>query len=212
VKADALKGMSEQDLVALKDVIEAPIPTGVAAQPVEVRPFVKEWTKEEVAPLLEKNLAHRDFDRGKVMFAAAKCYNCHRFDGDGGAVGPDLTILSGRFSAQDILESVIDPNKVINEQYAAVNIVTTDGKVFTGRISNYGGGNIVINTDMLDPNAIEEIQPKDIEELETASVSMMPSGLLNTLNESELLDLFAFLLSRGDRNHAMFEPAPAADK
>jgi len=41
---------------------------------------------------------------------------------------------------------------------------------------------------------------------------MMPSGLLNTLNESELLDLFAFLLSRGDRNHAMFEPAQAADK
>jgi putative heme-binding domain-containing protein len=212
VKADALQGMSEQDLLALKDVIEAPIPTGVSAHPVEARPFVKEWTKEEVRPLVEKKLVHRDFEHGKATFAAANCYNCHRFDGEGGAVGPDLTILSGRFSAQDILESVIEPNKVINDQYAAVTVVTTDGRVITGRISNYSGGNIVINTNMLDPNATETIQPKDIEELETASVSMMPSGLLNTLNESELLDLFAFLLSRGDRNHAMFEPSPAASE
>jgi putative heme-binding domain-containing protein len=150
-------------------------------------------------------LTGRDYENGKAMFAAANCYSCHRFDGDGGAVGPDLTMLSGRFAAQDILESVVEPNKVINDQYAAVTAITTDGRVITGRVVNYGGGKITINTDMLDPTATEEVSPKDIEELETASVSMMPSGLLNTLNEAELLDLFAFLLSRGDRNHEMFK-------
>jgi putative heme-binding domain-containing protein len=205
-KADALKGMTEQEIQPLKDVIDAPIPTDVAAVPIEVRPVVKEWTKAEVASLLETKLNHRDFDRGKAMFAAANCYNCHRFDGDGGAVGPDLTILSGRFSAQDILESVMEPDKVISDQYAAVNVVTKDGKTITGRISNFGGGKIVVNTNMLDPTAMVDIDPQDIDELETASVSMMPSGLLNTLNEEELLDLFAFLLSRGDPNHAMFKP------
>jgi hypothetical protein len=41
--------------------------------------------------------------------------------------------------------------------------------------------------------------------METSKVSMMPTGLLNTLNETELLDLFAFLLSRGDRKNGMFD-------
>jgi putative heme-binding domain-containing protein len=206
IKADALKEMSEHDLRALKDIIEAPAPSEVAGQPTETRPVVKEWTRDEVSSLLEKKLVHRNFDRGKAMFAAANCYKCHRFDGDGGAVGPDLTILSGRFSAQDILESVMEPDKVISDQYAAVNVLTTDGKTVTGRISNFDDGNIIINTNMLDPTALVDLKPAEIEELETASVSMMPAGLLNTLNESELLDLFAFLLSRGDRNHAMFKP------
>jgi putative heme-binding domain-containing protein len=204
-KTDALKGMTDEEIQPLKDVIDAPVTTEDASAPIEARPVVKEWTKAKVSALLEKKLAHRDFDRGKAMFAAANCYKCHRFDGDGGAVGPDLTVLSGRFSAQDILESVMEPDKVISDQYAAVTVVTTDGKTITGRISNFDGGKIVINTNMLEPTALVEIHPNEIEELETASVSMMPSGLLNTLNESELLDLFAFLLSRGDRNHAMFE-------
>jgi putative heme-binding domain-containing protein len=204
-KADALKGMSDEEVASLKDVIDAPIPSGVAENSVEPRPTVKEWTREEVSSLLANKLEHRDFDHGKAMFAAANCYNCHRFDGAGGAVGPDLTNLSGRFSAQDILESVIEPNKVISDQYAAVDVLTSDGKSYTGRISNFGGGKIIINTNMLDPTALVTLEPKEIEELETSAVSMMPGGLLNTLNESELLDLFAFLLSRGDRDNAMFK-------
>jgi putative heme-binding domain-containing protein len=204
LKTDSLKGMTDEELTALKDIIEAPAPTGVAGH-AKARPIVKEWTKDEVTALLSRELRGRDYEHGKAMFAAANCYSCHRFDGEGGAVGPDLTMLSGRFAAQDILESVIEPSKVINDQYAAVTAITTDGRVITGRITNYGDGKITINTDMLDPTATEEVSPKDIEEMEAASISMMPTGLLNTLNESELLDLFAFLLSRGDRNHEMFK-------
>jgi putative heme-binding domain-containing protein len=198
--------MSEPETQALADILDVPPPSEAESRPIAARPIVKEWAKEEVAALLDRKLVHRDFGRGKAMFAVANCYSCHRFDGEGGAVGPDLTILSGRFSAHDILESVMEPDKVISDQYAAVNVVTTDGKTITGRISNYDDGRIVINTNMLDPTALVEVDPKDIEELETASVSMMPSGLLNTLHEDELLDLFAFLLSRGDRNHEMFKP------
>lgn len=205
LKADSLKGMTDEEVDALKDIINAEPPSGVAGQPAAARPVVKEWTQEEVQKLLDTKLKGRDFEHGKSMFAAVNCYNCHRFDGDGGAVGPDLTNLSGRFAAADILESVIEPSKVINDQYAAVTAITTDGRVITGRITNYGGGNIHINTDMLDPTAMVTVRPDDIEELEQSPTSMMPSGLLNTLNEDELLDLFAFLLSQGDRNSSMFK-------
>ena len=43
--------------------------------------------------------------------------------------------------------------------------------------------------------------------MEPSKTSMMPTGLLNTLHEDELLDLMAFLLSRGDSHNAMFAPA-----
>ncbi len=206
LKADALAGISAKDRRAIEDLLNAPAlaqASPVASQP---RPFVKDWTMADVAPSLDTKLKHRNFDHGKQMFAAANCFNCHRFNGDGGAVGPDLTALSGRFSARDILESVLEPSKVISDQYAAVSVITTDGKVITGRVVNFSGNNIQINTNMLDPTALEKVNRNDIEKMETSKVSMMPTGLLNTLNETEFLDLFAFLLSRGDRQNAMFDP------
>src|SRR6185369_16807825 len=180
-------------------------PPTTVAPVAKPRPFVKDWKMGDIVPLLDTKLKHRNFDHGKQMFAAALCFNCHRFNGTGGAVGPDLTTLSGRFSARDILESVLEPSKVISDQYAAMNVVTSDGKVVTGRVVNFSGNQIHINTNMLDPRKLDKIDRADIESMETSKVSMMPTGLLNTLNENEVLDLFAFLLSRGDRRHSMFD-------
>lgn len=140
-----------------------------------------------------------------TLAAAANCFGCHRFDNQGGALGPDLTSLAGRFSPRDILESVVDPNKVISDQYAAVTITTADGRVFTGRIVNLAGDSLRLNTNMLDPNAEVAIDRRQIDEMFPSKTSMMPMGLLNTLNESEVLDLMAYLLSRGDRRSAMFQ-------
>ena len=86
-----------------------------------------------------------------------------------------------------------------------MQIVTTEGKIVVGRIVNLNGDKVMVNTNMLDPNALETIDRKSIEEMIPAKTSMMPTGLLNTLNDEELLDLMAFLLSRGDRKHGMFQ-------
>jgi putative heme-binding domain-containing protein len=204
-KNDALVRVAVQDRPAIEAMFAAPVPEQVSAASAKPRPFVKEWTMAEVAPLLDKKLKNRDFEHGKQMFAAANCFACHRFGNDGGAVGPDLSTLAGRFSARDILESVLEPSRVISDQYAAVTVTTTSGKVITGRVVNYKGKSMQINTNMLDPGATEGVIRDEIESMETSKVSMMPTGLLNTLNEAELLDLFAFLLSRGDRKSGMFE-------
>jgi putative heme-binding domain-containing protein len=206
LKADALARVPAEEQVELADIVNARLPEAGAPNAGEPRPLVKEWKMDELRGLIETKLSGRDFDRGRTMFAAANCFGCHRHSGEGGSVGPDLTGLAGRFSAADILESVLDPDKVISDQYGAVVVVTKTGKVVTGRIVNHHGGNLMINTNMLDPNAIESIPRAKIETLESAMVSMMPSGLLNTLHEEELLDLMAFLLSRGNRNDPMFTP------
>jgi putative heme-binding domain-containing protein len=129
---------------------------------------------------------------------------CHRYQNDGGAQGPDLTSAAGRFSKRDLLESIIDPNKVISDQYAAVIITTDDGKLVTGRIINLAGNNIMLNTDMLNPTAITSVDHRKVESIVTSKVSMMPAGLIDTLKEEEIYDLIAYILSRGDASSPMF--------
>ena len=140
-----------------------------------------------------------------TMFAAAKCFSCHRFNNEGGGLGPDLSGVAGRFSVRDLLESVVVPSKTISDQYQAVVIATTDGQVVTGRIVNLHGNNLMICPDMLDPGRMINVQRDEIEEMKASPVSLMPEGLLDTLDRDEVLDLIAYLLSRGDRNDPMFK-------
>ena len=124
---------------------------------------------------------------------------------DGGSTGPDLTIVSGRYSARDLLEKVCDPNKAISDQYAAMIFTLTDGRVVTGRIVNYHGDNMMVLTNMLDPNGLVNVNKNRLESIVQSKVSMMPTGLLDTFTEDEILDLVAYLLSRGDRSHKWFQ-------
>ena len=66
-------------------------------------------------------------------------------------------------------------------------------------------GGLQIVTDMFAPGTLTGVRREDIEAMQPSKVSMMPSGLLNTLNETEIQDLFAYLLSRGDPEHKMFQ-------
>jgi putative heme-binding domain-containing protein len=155
---------------------------------------------------MEKGLkTKRDFDRGRTLFGEAQCFACHRFDNEGGAMGPDLTGIAGRFNLRDLLESILDPSKEISDQYAAVIITTSDGKSVTGRIVNQHGDNITLMTNMLDPNGLVNVNAKRVESVEKSKVSPMPKALLDTFKEDEILDLVAYLMSRGDRNQKMFK-------
>jgi putative heme-binding domain-containing protein len=206
IRRDAVANLSDSDKAALGDLVEAK-PDAAAAPAGPPRPVVKEYTLAELTKLLEPDLKGRDFEHGRALFAVAKCFACHRFSNEGGGLGPDLSGLAGRFNKKDLLESIVEPSKEISDQYEAITVVTNDGRVITGRIANLNGDDIQINTDMLNPNNMPHVKRQDIEEITKSKVSMMPEGLLNTLNESEVLDLMAYLLSRGDRQNAMFEGA-----
>jgi putative heme-binding domain-containing protein len=204
MKADAVKTLTDKEKEELKPILEAKAtaPTPIVGKP---RPFVKKYKLDELAPVVEKGLTKRDFDRGRRLFGEANCFVCHRFDNEGGSQGPDLTILSGRYSVRDLLEKVLDPSKAVSDQYAAVVISMTDGKSVTGRIVNHNGDNITVMTNMLDPNGLVNVNAKKVDTIEKSKVSMMPEALLDSFKEDEILDLVAYLLSRGDRNHKMFQ-------
>lgn len=204
IRTDAVTTLSDEEKVALKDLLEVKFDPKAPVKPATPRPLVKQWKVEELLPLMEKGLKNRNFDRGRQLFGLANCFACHRYDNEGGANGPDLTGAAGRFSVRDLLESIVEPSKVISDQYQAVVIETTAGKTVTGRIVNLSGENIMVNTDMTDPNGIVTVTRKQVESMSPSKVSMMPAGLLDTFKEDEILDLMAYLLSRGNRNDRMF--------
>ena len=93
----------------------------------------------------------------------------------------------------------------MSDQYAAVSIRTADDRVIVGRIVNLNNDDVMVNTDMLDPGSTVRVDRKLIESMKPSNLSMMPTGLMDTFQESEVLDLMAYVLSRGDRANAMFK-------
>ncbi len=210
IRRDAMANLDDAEKARLKPIMEAkPAPSASAAIGPERR-FIKKWTVDALVPAVESGLKGRNYDRGRSMFAAAKCFACHRFNNEGGGLGPDLSGLAGRFNTRDLLDSIILPSKVISDQYQAVVIATNDGRVITGRIVNLHDDRMSINTDMLDPNRMMTVRRGNIEEMKASPVSMMPDGLLDTLDQEDVLDLVAYLLSRGDRENPMFRGGASA--
>lgn len=98
-------------------VPEAPTPAQYA--PAEARAFVRAWNVEDAADAL-RGAGAADHARGARLFEAVGCVQCHRVDGRGGSVGPDLSAAGARFSTRDLLEAVIEPQRVVSDQYAIV--------------------------------------------------------------------------------------------
>ncbi len=204
MKADAVTNLDESSKLALKPILEAKPEKKTPMAVLGERPMVKEWKVNDLATLVQSGLKKRSFSRGRDMMGAVGCFNCHRFDNEGGAVGPDLTGVGGRFNPRDLLESLIEPSKEVSDQYAAITVLKTDGTDYTGRIVNLNEETLMLNPNMFDPNEMLNIKRADIKSIEPSKVSMMPEGLLNALKQDEILDMVAFLLSRGDRNNRMF--------
>ena len=210
IRTEALANASEAEKKLLSTKIDlTPIPKTDLPKPEGPG---KNWTANELVSLAESKLQNRNFEHGKRTFAAAKCIVCHRMDGIGGATGPDLTNVAGRFSNRDLAEALVDPSKVISDQYMAHTIVTTKGKSITGRIASENNGVLTILIDPEDATKIVEVSKDDIDEQVPSKVSLMPKDLLKELNEQEVLDLLAFLKSRGNPRDRMFLQKPSETK
>ena len=93
---------------------------------------------------------------------------------------------------------------MISDQFGTDLITKTDGSSFIGRILTREGGKVTVMTNPFAPQQQLTIPAADIARTEEHKVSMMPRGLINVLNEQELLDLIAYLLSGGDSKNGMF--------
>ncbi|HEX5106565.1 MAG TPA: c-type cytochrome [Pirellulaceae bacterium] len=205
IRNDATARLDEKQKQALKDVIEG-------KQSVEVvklettRQFIHNWQMEDLLPLVDQVESGRSFEKGRAAYEAAQCYKCHRFAGEGGSTGPDITGVGSRFNTVYLLESLIVPSKAISDQYLGSVIRTLDGEIITGRVIEESEKELKVRTD---PFAREllTIAKDNIDAHQQSRVSEMPQGLINTLTKEEILDLVAYMRSAGNAQDKAFAPA-----
>lgn len=204
IRKDALATFVPQeelaDLEALSNKVDAvSIPNYVAPKGPG-----KSWTTDEVVELTKSGLKGRNFTQGEAMYRSVMCATCHRFNGEGGSIGPDLTGSGNRYTMRDLMENIVDPSKVISDQYDSHEITKKDGSVILGRIVVEENGKVFVMTNPFAPNDQMAIDEKDIAKKGTRKISMMPPGLVNALNQEELLDLMAYLMSGGNAQDKAF--------
>ncbi len=195
--------LNEQQRMVLRDVLQRPEQTDPYAT-LQAHGVVRQWTASELQQLLQRQPEQGDAERGREHFATALCYRCHRFSGQGGLVGPDLTGLTRRFNTRDILEAIVEPSKVISDQYRSVQILTDDGQIVVGKITDINGNTLMIVNDPFNPADITIVKRDSIDVMDWSPTSNMPEELLNTFSAEEIRDLFAFLRRGGakDANRA----------
>lgn len=204
IRNAALQNLTEAEKESIGELAgKMPAPKDPLAD-LAPRQFVKQWTVDDLRAEMEKVDVQHDFEKGKMLTAVAQCFKCHRFNGQGGIQGPDLTAAGQRFNIKDMLTAIVDPNKEISDQYQATQFVTDD-KIVVGRVANLNGNNLQVVTNMLDPGNFTAVDVRDIIMRRESPVSMMPSGLLDTFSASEVAQILAYLKSGGNADHEVYQ-------
>ncbi len=139
---------------------------------------------QELLPLVKEK---GDPERGKVVFEAS-CAICHKIDGKGGEVGPDLTGIGARDRAET-LTAIVDPNSSVEANYRLWMVETIEGELFSGRLDSETRSSIEI-LDVAGQKHV--IQREDIAALTPSETSIMPIGF-EALPKEDLKALLEYL-------------------
>ena len=156
------------------------------------------WTYDELASDLKTLPAGRNWDVGKELFKVASCSGCHQLSGEGRVFGPDLAKLDvKKHTAEAILSAIVDPSKDIEAKYQSNVFLMDDGRQITGMITKETGALVEVVVNPLAKDKPTVLQANQIVARKKSPTSLMPKGLLDKLSREEILDLVAYVLSRG---------------
>jgi putative heme-binding domain-containing protein len=189
-RRQAIATLTPEERKELEPLLSKPI---LPAQniPANNRTFVRSWKMEDLLPELGKEQSP-NLGRGRQALVDAQCLTCHRFGNDGGMAGPELTGVGSKYSARDILESIIEPSKVLSDQYQNHTAILKDGDTITGRLVSDSEKEVVLETDRLS-GTTDKIPRSQLANLVRSPLSPMPEGLANVLTKEEILDLIAYV-------------------
>lgn len=161
-----------------------------AAPPGLAQQLLQESPKDLARAAREKG----DAGRGAVLFFQPfmTCAKCH--DGEVGTqLGPDIAQAGKEATAEHLIESVLNPSKVIKKGYEPLTVNTADGQTLTGLLVEEKNGTLTL----LDPAGGKKVNipEADIEKRTVGTVSLMPDGLVNMLSDrQQFLDLAKYLI------------------
>ncbi len=154
------------------------------------------FTPNEVEKIRQEMVLQGDPKRGRTLyFDAAKlaCVRCHKLEGVGGQIGPDLTRIWETHTLDKLLEAMLEPSKEIKEGYQTYQAATLSGQLYTGLKIKDNDREVILR----ESNGKEVRIPRDeLEELVVAKQSLMPDNVTALLSYAELIDLMAFLKDR----------------
>lgn len=153
-------------------------------------------SKEEVSRLAEEVRRHGNPERGRKLYLNSKalaCVTCHKLEGTGGSVGPDLTRTWEALSLEKTMESLLDPSKEIKEGFQTYQVTNTSGMIFQGLKTAQNDKEIVLRTAT---SQDVRIPLKEVDTISATKVSLMPDDVIRQLRYEEFLDLVAFLRDR----------------
>ncbi|MGL4420184.1 MAG: hypothetical protein ACRCZF_05940, partial [Gemmataceae bacterium] len=149
--------------------------------------------RERIRTLVAKQ---GDPRKGKEVYlnsAALACVTCHKMEGVGGQVGPDLTRVWDTHTLDKIMEAIIQPSAEIKEGYQSYRVSTTDGKSYVGlRIADSAKEVTIREANGRDVRILKE----DIERMAASKVSLMPEDAIAQITFDQYIDLLAFLKSK----------------
>ncbi len=155
--------------------------------PEAVKAEIANWKKL----LTPEVIASADPAKGKATFAGL-CGACHKLYGEGGAIGPELT-GSDRHNIDYLLGNIVNPNEVVPADYRLTVFTLKDGRVVSGVVPEQNERTVTVQT----PVERLTIPADTITKRESLPVSLMPEGLLKTMDEAAVKDLVAYLMTRG---------------
>jgi len=129
---------------------------------------------------------------GRAIFAGkGNCTSCHRINGTGSRVGPDLSEIGRLRHSTEIEQSIVEPDAMIVPSNRFVRLVTRDGATITGRLLNQD----VFTVQLLDSKEqLRSLQRADLKEFAFVDKSPMPS-FRGKLSPQEITDLVSYLVS-----------------
>ena len=202
LRQSAVETLSDEELTALEEIL-ADQRAMTAADEEPVRGFVRAWRVADFLPLLREVISGRSYEKGKSAYEAAECARCHRLGDQGGTTGPDITTAGNRFDAQYLMESLLDPSKVVADRFFNESIEVEDGRLLVGRVV-YDDGKLLRVRGNPFTQKVTEVAADRIKTRTVSRISEMPEGLLDIFTEEEILDLVAYIRSGGNPEDPAF--------
>ncbi len=133
-------------------------------------------------------------DNGRAVLAKSitsevQCLKCHMVRGQGGQIGPDLSMIGKKASKENLYDSLLTPSKAIADQYVSWKLDSDDGQSITGLLVGETETTLTIR----DANGKDHEFPAKGTDRKKSLTSIMPEGLVATLTEDELVDVVEYL-------------------
>lgn len=167
-----------------------------AAKRTALKAKLDEWTarqpKDDALAAFRPALFGGDAAEGKKLFIENQqiaCFRCHKINGEGGDVGPDLTGLGEKKGREYLLESIVQPNRQIAAGFESVLLTMNSGAEYAGLVKSETDAELVLNSP---EDGLMTLKKADIKS-RIRGLSAMPEDIIANLSKRELRDLIEYL-------------------